>query len=71
MLDAFDDVLPIESDGLRWSRGVLRDFGNMSAPTALFVLRAFLDEAPKQPGDLGLVSAMGPGVAAEHVVFRC
>jgi alkylresorcinol/alkylpyrone synthase len=71
VLDAFEEVLPLEPDALRWSRGVLRDFGNMSAPTALFVLRAFLDGAPRRSGDLGLVSAMGPGFAAEHVVFRC
>jgi alkylresorcinol/alkylpyrone synthase len=61
---------------LCWSREVLRTHGNMSAPTALFVLRMALDAAQARAGrapvagDLALVSAMGPGFAAEHVVLR-
>lgn len=76
VLDAYLDVLPIESDQLRWSREVLRTCGNMSAPTALFVLDAAMRAAEAgepgapAPGGLGLVSAMGPGFAAEHVVVR-
>jgi alkylresorcinol/alkylpyrone synthase len=71
VLDAIEEVLPLGVDGVRWSRSVLRDYGNMSAPTALFVLQAFLDGATSRPGELALVSAMGPGFAAEHVVLRC
>jgi alkylresorcinol/alkylpyrone synthase len=76
VLDAYLDVLPIEPEQLRWSREVLRTCGNMSAPTALFVLDAAMRAAEAgepgapAPGDLGLVSAMGPGFAAEHVVVR-
>jgi alkylresorcinol/alkylpyrone synthase len=76
VLDAYDDVLPGGSHRLCWSREVLRTHGNMSAPTALFVLRAAMDAADdgegRRPvaGDLGLVSAMGPGFAAEHVVLQ-
>jgi alkylresorcinol/alkylpyrone synthase len=71
VLDAIEAVLPLGRDGVRWSRQVLRDHGNMSAPTALFVLRSFLDSAETHRGEFGLLSAMGPGFAAEHVVFRC
>jgi alkylresorcinol/alkylpyrone synthase len=76
VLDAYHDVLPVEVQQLGWSREVLRTHGNMSAPTALFVLRMALDAAAAQAvrgpvaGDLGLVSAMGPGFAAEHVVLQ-
>lgn len=74
VLDAFEQVLPIEPRHLRWSREVLRTCGNMSAPTALFVLRRALSAAAcgqgPEPGDLALVSAMGPGFAAEHVVLQ-
>lgn len=75
VLDAYLDVLPIEEERLRWSRDVLRTHGNMSAPTALFVLRSALDAAADGPGgpvggDLAVVSAMGPGFAAEHVVLQ-
>ena len=76
VLDAYGEVLPLEASQLRWSREVLRTHGNMSAPTALFVLRRALDAADAHAarcpvaGDLALVSAMGPGFAAEHVVLQ-
>jgi alkylresorcinol/alkylpyrone synthase len=73
VLDAFVDALPVDRAGLERSWAVLRDHGNMSAPTALFVLRRAFDGRsgpPPQPGDLALVSAMGPGFAAEHVLLR-
>ncbi len=76
VLDAYLDVLPIDEAQLRWSRDVLRIHGNMSAPTALFVVRAAMDAAACSNvhgpvvGELALVSAMGPGFAAEHVVLR-
>lgn len=71
VLDALADSLGLEPDRLRWSGAVLHDHGNMSAPTALFVLERFLAEGGGRPGEIGLISAMGPGFAAEHVVFRC
>ena len=43
VLDAFVDALPVDRPGLERSWGVLRDHGNMSAPTALFVLRRAFD----------------------------
>ncbi|MFN3216316.1 MAG: type III polyketide synthase [Acidimicrobiales bacterium] len=71
VLAALADSLGLEPDQLRWSARVLYDHGNMSAPTALFVLERFLAEDGGRPGEMGLISAMGPGFAAEHVVFRC
>ncbi|MEZ5220546.1 MAG: 3-oxoacyl-[acyl-carrier-protein] synthase III C-terminal domain-containing protein [Ilumatobacteraceae bacterium] len=71
VLDAFADVLGLDDHELRWSRSVLRRHGNMSSPTVLVALRDFLDSGAGASGDLGILSAMGPGFAAEHVVFRC
>jgi alkylresorcinol/alkylpyrone synthase len=70
VLDTIEEILPLGADGVRWSRSVLREYGNMSAPTALFVLQALLDDGDPRRRQLGLVSAMGPGFAAEHVVLR-
>lgn len=76
VLDAYLDVLAIDEERLHWSREVLRTHGNMSAPTALFVLGRALDAAAAGgrggpvSGDLALVSAMGPGFAAEHLVLQ-
>ncbi|MDQ4106955.1 MAG: stilbene synthase [Actinomycetota bacterium] len=71
VLDAFEEVLEIEPGGLTFSRGVLRDYGNMSAATVLFILDRFLQSGEFSSGDLGVLSAMGPGFSAEHVFFRC
>jgi alkylresorcinol/alkylpyrone synthase len=71
VLDAFEEVLGLESGGLTTSRDVLRDHGNMSSVTVLFILERFLDSGEYADGDLGVLSAMGPGFSAEHVFFRC
>jgi alkylresorcinol/alkylpyrone synthase len=71
VLDAFEEVLGLESGGLTTSRDVLRDHGNMSSVTVLFILERFLASGEYADGDLGVLSAMGPGFSAEHVFFRC
>lgn len=71
VLDAFEDVLGMERGGLAFSRSVLREYGNMSSATVLFILERFMRGGEHAPGDLGLLSAMGPGFSAEHVFFRC
>ncbi|MGF1472923.1 MAG: type III polyketide synthase [Rubrobacteraceae bacterium] len=71
VLDAFEEVLDMEPGDLALSRGVLRDYGNMSAATVLFILQRFIEGGEYERGDLGVISAMGPGFSAEHVFFRC
>lgn len=71
VLDAFEHVLGLEPGGLDISREVLRDHGNMSSVTVLFILERFLAAGDYAPGEHGMLSAMGPGFSAEHVFFRC
>jgi alkylresorcinol/alkylpyrone synthase len=59
VLDALEDVLGLAQGSLAHSRGVLRDFGNMSAATVLFVLERTL--ADGAIGGRALLSALGPG----------
>ncbi len=59
------------SDGdLAPSRAVLRQYGNMSSATVLFVLRQLLETARPQAGDWGVMIALGPGFAAEGALLR-
>src|ERR687897_613157 len=44
VLDAFEEALGLQAGGLTISRDVLRDCGNMSSVTVLFILERFLDE---------------------------
>jgi alkylresorcinol/alkylpyrone synthase len=72
VLDAFEEVLGLEPGGLDISREVLREHGNMSSVTVLFILERFLAGADNTTaGEHGVLSAMGPGFSAEHVFFRC
>jgi alkylresorcinol/alkylpyrone synthase len=61
VVDAVERALTLPRGTLDHERDVLREFGNMSAPTVLFALRRVLDAAPK--GALAL-SALGPGFTA-------
>ena len=55
---------------LRYSRKVLREHGNMSSPTVLYVLKEFLDDGRFSRGDYGLISALGPGFSSELLLFQ-
>ena len=69
VLDAVQQALGFDPERLHWSREVMRDHGNVSSVTILLVLQEFLRSDPA-PGR-GLVTAMGPGFAFEHVLFTC
>jgi alkylresorcinol/alkylpyrone synthase len=58
VIDAIETALGLHQGELNLEREVLRDFGNMSAPTALFVLERLL--ARGLPGKV-LMTAFGPG----------
>ena len=48
----------------------LREVGNLSSASVLFVLGETLEGAQPQPGDWGVMMAMGPGFCAEMVLLR-
>lgn len=56
VVDALADYF---GDDLATTRAVLRDYGNMSSPTVLFVLKALLDAGPLAGPTL--LTALGPG----------
>src|ERR1700743_919972 len=67
VLDALEDAFQIERGALTESRSVLRDFGNMSAVTALFVLER-MDWRKEDPRIL--MPALGPGFSAVMQVLE-
>jgi predicted naringenin-chalcone synthase len=67
VLDAAETALELEPDALSASREVLRDNGNMSSATILFVLDKILRRA--RPGERGCAMAFGPGLTAETLTF--
>jgi predicted naringenin-chalcone synthase len=66
ILDRVQTALELSDEQLAPSRGVLREFGNMSSATVLFILRRILHDAPG-PGVTRHVAALafGPGLTVE------
>ena len=66
VLDALETALGVPAGSLDHERTVMRDFGNMSSPTALFVLeRALAAGLPP----LAVFAALGPGFTASFVAL--
>jgi predicted naringenin-chalcone synthase len=71
ILDAVERAFDLDPSALQPSRNVLRDFGNISSATLMFVLESML--AGRETGQVeanGLALAFGPGLAAESFRFR-
>ena len=64
VLDALEDSMDMQRGDLKESRGVLKDFGNMSAVTALFVA-----ERMQLMGQQTLLTALGPGFTATFLML--
>ena len=67
VIEAIESALHLQQGVLDHEREVLRDFGNMSAPTALFVLKRVLADSPS--GTM-LLTALGPGFTASVLPVR-
>jgi alkylresorcinol/alkylpyrone synthase/polyketide synthase Type III len=70
VIDHASRLLGLDESQIAHSRRVLRDFGNMSSATVLFVLDALLRAGDAVAGDWGLMIALGPGFAAEGALLR-
>lgn len=70
VLRAYETALKLEPNALQHSRAVLRDYGNMSSATVLFVLERFLQHNTIKPGERGLLCVFGPGFSAEMALIE-
>jgi polyketide synthase Type III len=70
VIDNLKETLDLTPMQVQHSKSVLENFGNMSSPTVLFVLQETLTKADPQRGDIGLMLAMGPGLAIEGALLR-
>ena len=70
VLAAYQEALGLAPEALAHARAVLRDHGNMSSPTCLFVLERFLEAQAIASGETAVLSALGPGFCAEYVLLR-
>jgi alkylresorcinol/alkylpyrone synthase len=70
VLEAFASALELPAGALDRSWSSLREVGNLSSASVLFVLGGLLESGEAAPGDYGLLMAMGPGFCAELVLLR-
>lgn len=73
IIDRLAEIFQLTPDDVAPSRAVLRDYGNMSSPTILFVLQAHRQRLRAQAQDIteGVAMAFGPGLVIEmaHLVY--
>ena len=68
VIEALEVAFGLQDGTLTEARRVLADYGNMSAPTVLFVLHNVLQQRPR---DRMLLTALGPGFSAAFAILDC
>ncbi|KAF0818731.1 MULTISPECIES: type III polyketide synthase [unclassified Cytobacillus] len=68
VIDAYQKALQINPGMTETSLDVLKEFGNMSSATILYVLKRFMEIGSQ--GDTGLATALGPGFSSELLLLE-
>lgn len=69
VLAAYEKALGFDTTQTDISRDILKQHGNMSSPTVLYVLEKFMKQK-ERAGDIGLLTALGPGFSGEVVLLK-
>jgi alpha-pyrone synthase len=70
ILDEFCTSMTLDKAHLSCSYEVLRDYGNMSSATILFVLKELLNKKQLKANDKIFTAAFGPGLSIESAVLQ-
>jgi alkylresorcinol/alkylpyrone synthase len=70
VIDAYKSALCFDSDRLALSEGILREHGNMSSVTILYILERFLGLKKNMTGGYGIMTALGPGFSSELILLK-
>lgn len=68
VLTAYEEALQVEGDFLKNTREVMRDNGNLSSATVLYVLERFFSQGFED--GYGLMVSMGPGFSSEMALLQ-
>lgn len=70
ILDVIQDALGLDDALMERSRSVLRDYGNMSSPSVLYVLKAISENDKPKEGEQVSLFAFGAGFTAFGAVLK-
>ncbi len=70
VIEAYEQALGLMPGKMQIAREVLREYGNMSSVSVLFVLDRFIQQVQPLAGSYGLLTALGPGFCAENVLLH-
>lgn len=70
VIDAYIDGLGFTKEQLYISKEVLRNHGNMSSVTVMYVLEKYLLRELGQNSDFGIIGALGPGFSSELLLVN-
>lgn len=71
ILEVIEEELAIPKEKNRFSQKVLREFGNMSSPTVLFVLKEIFNSLKSVDHQKNILSfAFGPGLTLESMLLK-
>ncbi len=68
ILDNVKKELGLTDDDMANSYRVLREYGNMSSPTILFIINLIMDQMPA-PGEQVLAVGFGPGISVDTILY--
>jgi alkylresorcinol/alkylpyrone synthase len=70
VIEGLERAFGLSREQTRFSHEALRDYGNLSSATVLFMVHLFEREVRPRPGDYGLMLAVGPGFCAEMALLQ-
>jgi alpha-pyrone synthase len=71
ILEVIETILNIDKPKNKFAHQVLREYGNMSSPTVLFVLKEIINQLSPDDHNKNILSfAFGPGLTLESMLLR-
>ncbi len=70
VVEAYEKAFSVNGNSFEFSREILRDYGNMSSVTVLYVISRYLEKLGTGRQGFGVISALGPGFCSESLIIR-
>jgi len=70
VLKEYEESLGLPEGAFIHSRKVLKEHGNMSSATVLYVIEEIMEEKNFSSCEFGIISALGPGFSSEILLFE-